>query len=700
MPVPWSRPRPSLLSFCWRRYRPYTSLSATPGSVLTLRPAAPPAKSIFTRCRGLTTLFYSTIIAAASTLDVRAKSSRREQWDEAITNLESELAVGRREDHGGQAAAAAASAAPRKYNDAERQRAKVLFESRPYSPLVGRIASEALGNILEPEKMDWKFEHASFPPQSIYALENERASSSLNPTTLMRMEYTVAKLAAAMLRQVDQSESAGKPGALSDSITDINKMLHDLSQRAHQDLEGTRRMQTPRYTSIHDGQTTELTRSLSNSLLKLLKKHKQGRASLETTVRKICYNLLISPAPPDQRTLTILIERFVKLQQFGLAQCAADAILDSKIRPDEMTISTLLTYHRHSRDRRGFTVFCRKLNGHLKGLTEENPALSVGGTNARRIRRDEASGKNISKIQYDATIHRNLIATNLSFSRLRSGLDAWRNMRGRGIEPNLDVMKDFMRFFAEVGDWWRGIGTWEQIHRLFIVPNTTVNGGGRVESVKGGDSKNVDPTFHTLATYSYHYILKLCKQNARTSHFTHIYADALARGFSLSSLLLPPNFTEITAPKFEGSRYKELKREVKVLERRAQLHELDFRRWSAHALAGRMVLAGASYAQVEEILRREERVEWYRRKVPVPMPTSVPKRETSRRALSSSSSSSSTDNNATGDRPQRPVPRPQGQEILLGTAARTTRGNVRDDTPPLMDPARSADNPMAVAAVA
>ena len=274
-----------------------------------------------------------------------------------------------------------------------------------------------------------------------------------------------------------------------------------------------------------------------------------------------------------------------------------------------MTISTLLTYHRHSRSRQAFTVFCRKLNGHLKGLTEENPALAIGGTNARRIRRDEATGKNLTKVQYDGAIHRNLIATNLSFSRLREGLQAWRNMRGRGIEPDLDVMKDFMRFFAAVGDWTRGIGTWQQIHRLFIVPNTTVASGG---GGGGGSVANPDPNFHTLASYSYHHILALCKRTSHPTHFKSIYADALTRGFPLSALLLPPNPSTVNDRKTQGERYKSLQRKVKVLKRRAHLHDLDFRRWSAHVLAARCVLRGESLEGVEGALKAGGG-EWYRR---------------------------------------------------------------------------------------
>ena len=214
MPVHWTRPRPSLLSHCWHRCRPYTSLCASHGTAIAVRPAVAPARPIFARCRGLTTLFYSTVIAAASTLDVRAKHSRRDQWDEAITKLESELSDDRGEGRGERqgAAAAATPATPRTDDDAERQRARLLFDSRPDSPLAGRIVAEAVGNIREPEKMDWKFEHAAFSPQSIYALESERSHSSLNPTALIRMEYTVAKLAASMLRTVDKTESTGQPG--------------------------------------------------------------------------------------------------------------------------------------------------------------------------------------------------------------------------------------------------------------------------------------------------------------------------------------------------------------------------------------------------------------------------------------------------------------------------------------------------------
>ncbi|CAG8956343.1 hypothetical protein HYFRA_00003724 [Hymenoscyphus fraxineus] len=176
------------------------------------------------------------------------------------------------------------------------------------------------------------------------------------------------KMEAMIRRLVDQMMDNSKLACLSqDGLTargtpwpgetgEIAQLLIDLRNRF---------VQSPIYSWKSDIEVVKERIALHSAMKQLFSKVNPGEQdSIRTAVAKVCYNLLVTSAPPNVETYSILIKELTRLQQHQIAQVAVDSLLDdSKMVLDDNTVKLILDHYIAKRDNRGFRSVIQRMRG-------------------------------------------------------------------------------------------------------------------------------------------------------------------------------------------------------------------------------------------------------------------------------------------------------------------------------------------------
>jgi hypothetical protein len=129
----------------------------------------------------------------------------------------------------------------------------------------------------------------------------------------------------------------------------------------------------PTYSHYEDGLHHELLRDLNSSLVELFTSWKHKRLDFLALMVKLCHNLLVSSAPPNVQTMNILLLGFYSSDKYRTLSSsqARHLIIDwliyicltVKIRPNEITCSTILATYRRRGMRTAFTEFILLMRG-------------------------------------------------------------------------------------------------------------------------------------------------------------------------------------------------------------------------------------------------------------------------------------------------------------------------------------------------
>jgi hypothetical protein len=181
---------------------------------------------------------------------------------------------------------------------------------------------------------------------------------------LEKLEQMVASLVDRLLLQTSifsvQSTAAW-------ARNDIQREMNDLAQRIQSLKAGF--SQFPAYCWEDVDSVEEQRCALHRSLITLCNRTTADKSSLDLMLAKICYNLLISTAPPSISTYNILLSELNRLGQPQLAQIVVDSFLnESRFKPNRETCRLILDHYRIKKDANGFKVTTKQMGGHLKGL--------------------------------------------------------------------------------------------------------------------------------------------------------------------------------------------------------------------------------------------------------------------------------------------------------------------------------------------
>lgn len=183
-----------------------------------------------------------------------------------------------------------------------------------------------------------------------------------------RSDVHLRKMEAMIQRLVDQILHRGKLACLKDgTLVAIPRKFHmgEETEEIAKLLIGLRNrfVQSPIYSWKTDEEVSKERSTLHSAMSQLLAKVTPGdQGHIQTTVGKVCYNLLVASAPPNIETYNILIDQLTRLQQHHLAQAVVDSLLDdSKMLLNDNAVKLILDHYTAKRDSHGFRLVIRRM---------------------------------------------------------------------------------------------------------------------------------------------------------------------------------------------------------------------------------------------------------------------------------------------------------------------------------------------------
>ena len=336
---------------------------------------------VFTAC-------YSTILATAAFADAKVKEDRRKEWDRVIAEAKAGV-PGNELEHVEVAYSQPMSSSEGPIlNSAENSQATVLLKPALGVPDVWmappRIQETPLGDKLS--LLDSQLKNIPVLPTSIYKqrtvdlrssdsdpiddMVGEHQDPELLPREprkelhLRKREEMIAKLVDRLLLQTSMFsvESSVVLGA-----NDVREQMNDIAESIEALRTGF--TQLPSYSWV-DRESVEEQRSALHRLLSVLcHETTPSKPSVDLMLAKICYNLLISTAPPSIFTYNTLLREFNRLRQPHLAQIVVDSYFnESRFKPNSTTGRLILDHYRIKQDPEGFNTIVKRMGGHDKSM--------------------------------------------------------------------------------------------------------------------------------------------------------------------------------------------------------------------------------------------------------------------------------------------------------------------------------------------
>ena len=230
----------------------------------------------------------------------------------------------------------------------------------------------------------------------------------------------------------------------------------------------------PNYHDYHDvtmgdyEQTTALNTSLQDLLNPMEKRMDSG-----DLISKICYNLLTARTPPNIHTYNMLLVHLCALGKNDPAKAVFYSMLESHIRPNEITHVTLLRYFTTRDDRLWFFKYTDRMEGRGKGLALANPELSIHPTVRQRYQiHGRFYHKAFEKGRMNGQVYESLIVGAMHFFSDQLAMRYYRNMISEGWSPRLEIFLAILQDCCRRLDWAVGIAVLEQLERSAVKMNT------------------------------------------------------------------------------------------------------------------------------------------------------------------------------------------------------------------------------------
>jgi hypothetical protein len=336
---------------------------------------------LFTAC-------YSTILATAAFADAKVKEDRRKEWDRVIEEAKAGIPPNEPEYvEGTQSQPITDSLGPTKSSDgkpnAQNSLSKPTWGRNGWTapPRIQETALESKLRILNS-----KLKEVSISPESVAEQEAVKITSpdididnqwveedwdrELQPREprrqlhLRKMEEMIAKLVDRLLRQTSiySVESSAAPGP-----NDIREQMNEMAQRIGMLRTGFTRLPTYSWDDMESVQ--EQRSALHRSLTALCYRTDPSKPSIDLMLAKVCYNLLISTAPPSIFTYNTLLREFNRLRQPNLTEIVIDSYFyESKLKLTRTTGRLILDHYRIKKDPHGFSAVSKRMGGHDKSM--------------------------------------------------------------------------------------------------------------------------------------------------------------------------------------------------------------------------------------------------------------------------------------------------------------------------------------------
>ena len=522
------------------------------------------------------TLSLSSLAAGLAFADSRRKDKRREQWDKVIREAKAAVEATELQQQNRLAALSEArvkalenlSAAG--YNAATERATKEVeawnaqeSEGQDHRVLIPNNGTDNYGTDTWLDVFEWArkqdkirevcgFQEWKGPPLSLlqslsWSQLNELLTNewllrrfyggpdchslvdgpSIHPYSMKKvrtLEWSVAKVVLKLLMYGLKEDSELPTNSLLAKLLDgetIHGKLDHIEQRLstlHADrrsqayYETFDRPQLPNYDEV-TVEEYEQTTALNTSLRDLLMLMEKGMDSGDL-ISKICYNLLTARTPPNIHTYNMLLVHLCALEEDGPVKAVFFSMLESHIRPNEITHATLLRYFTTTGDSHGFFEYMDRMNGRDRGLALANPKLSIHPMLRERYRmHGRYNHKVFEKGRMNGQVYESLIVGAMHFLSDQLAMRYYRNMISEGWSPSLEIFLAILQDCYRRLNWAVGIAVLEQLER----------------------------TAEKMTTLIYEWMLRLCQCCGQQGFFDQILINGVQCGALPASMLDLPN---------------------------------------------------------------------------------------------------------------------------------------------------------------
>lgn len=271
----------------------------------------------------------------------------------------------------------------------------------------------------------------------------------------------------------------------------------------------------PRYHQDSDGDFYDTTQRLNSGLKELLhhdSRDRKGDDEVAIAVAKICHNLFVSSAPPDVQTFNILIAGFKRWRQPAMVDDVILAFHGCKIRPNEITLRSILGHFISEGRPDGFSRFVAWMRGVSDALMLADPGVAINeASQGRLIRINER--KVYQKVYPTPMVFGALIGGVLKFGGFERALDVYYDMKADGWGLDMAGLTRLLGDCIRRADWQGGIYIWAEISTI------------------------KDMAMPKDMAKAYEFMLSLCSVTGNTTAFNQLLREVANRGYDRHTII-------------------------------------------------------------------------------------------------------------------------------------------------------------------
>lgn len=272
-------------------------------------------------------------------------------------------------------------------------------------------------------------------------------------------------IARIQLEERDQALLDERVNYMNGRLTSIVLASDEARSRYWEDFECP---PAPRYrdTSKHDRKHLNF---LLNYLLRKLNRSDDQRP----TMSRICYNLLVTQSAPDVHTYNMLLARFSQLENRALVQAVLNSMLESHIAPNELTHATLLRFFTTTWNKRAFTEYVLRMEGHNRALAVAAPSMKIRTFLKHRYHFfGSYMQKAAIKARLNGEVYESLIVGTLNFYGGQAAMKYYRDMICEGWKPSVDLLIVILKSCCDNVQWEDGLSAWRHLTACASKANT------------------------------------------------------------------------------------------------------------------------------------------------------------------------------------------------------------------------------------
>lgn len=407
---------------------------------------------------------------------------RREKWDRAIAEVRQELGKEEEEEAG--------MAGEEKVDMALVEEEKSVL----YSPGILDEVFEQLEPTFKqprwPSNTGPPLVPRNLAPESIYAYSGRRAKRETRAWTPKKIETISLSVELLQLRIMIALINRGLSGEAARAVPEEygahllrsrgslhaqkSTIKHDFGRvrEAPSTLEGYERTSghSPlnSFSSMEAGEKGYRTpRDLNLSLQSLFKEHKRQGISTPTLLARICYNLSVSPLPPNLDTYNTLLLGLSAADQPDIMTIIIRSLHQCNLRPNETSIAAILNHYTATDDPTSFVHFVQKMRGKHAGLALARPGIRITEVCDGRLVPHEDDPTKIIQLPYPTPkVFAALISGVTKFGGFDTALDVCKNMGEEGWGLCMSGLDPLLQDCADREDWEAGLSVWEQVQQL------------------------------------------------------------------------------------------------------------------------------------------------------------------------------------------------------------------------------------------